>query len=140
MATNRKTGQKIQTYKHDTSIKYDADSLGGSKHALGNFAVGTSGNNEVGLVGANNAIVGELLTVAPDGYCNVVVAGEGLEFKMGTASGMTNGNQIVGATGDSVDGSTNGYAKNAGTDVDGRGIVTEVSGTAKNSIATVNFP
>ena len=141
MATNRKLRQQRETFKHNNTITYDATKVGGSDHALGNFAVTMTGNGEVGLVGADNSITGELLTVEEDGYCSVIVEGQGLQFKMGTASAVTAGDVLVGATGDSVGGQTGGYVKASGSgDEDARGLATEVSGTAKNSIVTANFP
>ena len=140
MATKRKTGQVIQTFKHNNTISYDRTKVGGSDHALGNYAVAMSGNNEVKLAGDGDAITGELLEVDNDSYCSVIVRGEGLQFKMGSANGIQVEELMVGATGDTVGGQTGGYVKSAGTQVDGRGQVTEVSGTAKNSIVTANFP
>lgn len=140
MATKRLTGQVIETFKHNNTISYSKDQVGGSVHALGNYAVKATGNGEVGLVGAGEAILGELMEVSRDGYCSVTVEGQGLQFKMGAASGVTVGNRIAGATGDSVGGQTGGYVVNAGADVDGKGHVTDVAGTAKNSVVTVNIP
>ena len=139
MATNRKAGQIRETFKHNNTITFDRTKNGGSEHALGNFAVTMTGNGEVGLATADNLIAGELLTVDSDGYCSVVVRGTGLQFKLGTASGATAGDALVGAVGDSVGGQTGGYVKAAGTgDEDARFFVTETSGTAKNSIVTAN--
>ena len=139
MATNRKAGQERQTFKHNNTISYDRTKVGGSDHALGNFAVTMTGNDQVGLAGADNVIAGELLMVSEDGYCSVVLRGSGLQFKLGTASGATVGDVLVGAVGDSVGGQTGGYVKAAGSgDEDARFFVTEVSGTAKNSIVTAN--
>ena len=139
MATNRKPGQGRETFKHNNTITYDKDKLGGSDHALNNFAVTPTGNGEVGLATADNLIAGELLEVYADGYCTVITDGRGLQFKLGTASGAAVGDVLVGAVGDTVGGQTGGYVKAAGSgDEDGRYYVTELSGTAKNSIVTAN--
>ena len=134
----RLTGGIIATYKIDNStITYDATKAGGSDHALGNFSVITGSDNTVSLVTANQRITGELLEVFADLSCSVMVSGPALKGKLGSASGATAGDGLVGDAGDAVNGQTGGYVKNgfssAGTT---RGSVTAASGTAKNSIVT----
>ena len=139
MATNLKTGSTIETFKHNSTITYDGTKLGGSEHALKGFAV-KAVSAGVGLVQDGEVVLGELLEVEKDGNCTVRVEGQGIDFIMGAANGATPGNAIVGALGDSVNSQTGGYVKNAGTDVDGRGVITKVSGSTKNSKVTVNLP
>ena len=142
MAVKAAPGAKIQTFKHNNTITYSATAVGGSVHANGNFAVGPSANDEVGLVADNGVITGELLEVSSDGYCSVKVEGIGLQFKQGTANGASAGNALIGATGDSVGGQTGGYVKNATAAQArfSRGLVTDISATTKNAIITTNFP
>ena len=139
MATKRLTGATIQTFKIDNStITYDGTKQGGSDHALGNFSVHSSDGDTVALVGDGETITGELLEVERDQYCSVMVAGQGVQGKMGAANGASAGDKLVGATGDAVRGQTGGYVKAAGTDADGRGLVTDTSGSAKNDTVSYN--
>ena len=140
MATRRMLGQQRETFKHNASITYDATKVGGSDHALGNFAVSMTTADTVGLVGDGQGIVGELLTVEEDGYCSVITSGQGLQFKQGAVSGVGHNQKIVGAAGDSHGGQTGGYVKSAGSDTDGRGLVTHIDGNTKGATVTVNFP
>ena len=138
MATNRTPGGRTETFKHNSTISYDATKRGGSEHALSNFAV-KAVSAGVGLVQDAEVILGELMEVYADGNCTVKLTGT-LEFKMGAANGATPGSQLVGALGDSVNSQTGGYVKSGGNDVDARGVVKKVSGSTKNSIVTTTFP
>lgn len=141
MATNRLVGAVIQMFKHGTSIVYSATTEGGSGHANKNFWVSMDGNDTVNLANNDTVLAGELLEVSADGYCTVATSGNGLGGIMATASGVTAGSKLVGAQGDTVNGQNTGYLKNAtATQANSRGIATSVSGTAKNSTVTVNFP
>ena len=137
MATDRKTGMRVETYKHNSTISYDATQPGGSVHALKGFAMKAVAAG-AGLVQAGEAILGELLTVSRDGYCSVAVEGQGLNFIQGAANGVSPGNKLVGAIGDSVGGQTGGYVANTGSDVDGRFYATKVASSAKNAKVTAN--
>ena len=142
MATKRKTGIKFQTFKHDATITYSATEVGGSVHANKHFTVKSTGNGEVGLAGAGDAILGELFDVSADGNCLVAVEGQGLQGLSGGtgANGVAaTGVKVVGGTGPSVGGQTGGYIKTAGADVDGRAYVTDTAGATASAVVTYNL-
>lgn len=141
MATPRKTGAVMLTYAIDNNtIVYDATQEGGSEHARKHFWVSEEGDGTVKLADNNNTLVGELMDVYADNTCSVATTGEGLQGISGAANGVNRGNQLVGATGDAIRGQTGGYVKNAGTQVNGRGVTTTVPAAAKNTVVTINFP
>ena len=139
MATKRKTGAVIQTFKHNNTITYSADQPGGSVHARKQFSVSMIDDDTVRLAADGVGVTGELLDVEADGYCSVIVEGQGLQGKMGAANGVGINDKVVGAVGPSVGGQTGGYLKNGGTDTDGRGNVTSREGTAAGSVVTYNL-
>lgn len=139
MATKRKTGIKFETFKHDSSIAYKADEVGGSVHANKHFSVKPVSNGTVGLTTAGSMVLGELFEVSQDGYCSVGVEGQGLQGLSGAANDVDNvGTPLVGAAGDTVGGQTGGYVKKAQSgDEEARFIVTDTA-APKNSTVTYN--
>ena len=84
----------IWTYKIDASdITYDATLKGGSA-SIG-LAVMLSTHDTVRLAGDADAILGQLISVEPDGRCSVQVGGV-VELPGGTGAALTPGSRIVG--------------------------------------------
>lgn len=126
-----------------TSIPYDSTKPGGSDLARRNLAVHLSASGTVSIAGDNESVLGQLVDVCGDNTCSVAVRGV-MTFLQGAASGVTVGDPIVGATGDSIGGQTNGYVKAAANTAAGaragRGLATDVHSNTKGGEVSVLLP
>ena len=104
---NELIGYRGQTFKFDNSIVYDAAQGGGAAQV--GLAVTMTGDEQVGLVGDAERVVGKLITVDKDGFCTVQIEG-GCTLPAGDGATVTNGNKIVGDLGV---GGAKGYIRNA---------------------------
>lgn len=87
-------GAEFVTFKIDAStITYSATSANGSAQV--GLAVAFSAAETVELAGDGEEIVGKLISVEPDGYCTVQVAGF-MTLPGGTSASLTPGKKIVG--------------------------------------------
>ena len=127
-----------------SGITYDGTKPGGSDLARRNLAAHLSGNGTVSIAGDGESVIGQLIDVFADDTCTVAYEGV-LTFLQGAANGVTVGSPIVGATGDSIGGQTNGYVKTAPTNqvaaaAAGRGLATEVHSNVKGGEVSVALP
>lgn len=87
-------GAEFVTFKIDNStITYSATSTNGSAQV--GLAVALSAAETVELAGDGEEIVGKLISVEPDNYCTVQVAGF-MTLPGGTSATLTPGKKIVG--------------------------------------------
>ena len=149
MATKEIPGVIVTMKANQTSLKYDSTEANGHALADGNVALMISANDEVAPTLDGSQVIGKLIQVSKDGYASVMVSGANLGFVQGAASGCVIGNPIVGAVGDTRGGSAGGYVR-TGTSADtstgredqlrGRGVVTDVPATTKNTVIRVTLP
>lgn len=87
-------GAEFVTFKIDNStIAYSATAANGSAQV--GLAVALSAAETVELAGDGEEVVGKLVSVEPDGYCTVQVAGF-MTLPAGTSASLTVGKKIVG--------------------------------------------
>lgn len=87
-------GAVYATFKiDDSTITYSATETNGSAQV--GLAVGFSDDETVELVGDGEEVIGKLVSVEKDGYCNVQIAGM-MTLPAGTGASLTNGKKIVG--------------------------------------------
>ena len=86
-------GALTVTYAHNNTIVYDDQEDGGSAQV--GLAVTLSADDECGLVGDGEAVLGKLILVEDDGYCTVQVGGY-MTLPGGTGASLTLGKKIVG--------------------------------------------
>lgn len=137
------TGLTLQA--HATELAYDKTQANGHVLAGKDIAVEISANGTVRPVRDGNAVAGKLILVMEDQRCLVRMEGKLLGFLQGAANGCALGEGIVGATGPSIGGQTNGYVKSPAytTDTDAgrkeralrRGLITSIdSNTAGGTV------
>lgn len=97
------------TYAHNNTIVYDDQEDGGSAQV--GLAVTLSADDEAGLVGDGEAVLGKLILVEDDGYCTVQVGGY-MTLPGGSGATLTLGKKIVGDLGAA---SAEGYIREVAT-------------------------